>query len=72
MVRLQVGVALGLQAGVGVSHEIGPAFAELVEAGLVRSYAPGEVCVLPGGLRCLPFPVRHDGGASVSELVFPP
>lgn len=41
-----------------------PAFGDLQSAGLVRSFAPGETLELAPGLRCLPVPVRHDGGAT--------
>jgi phosphoribosyl 1,2-cyclic phosphodiesterase len=39
-----------------------PAFASLVEAGLVRSYAIGEPLSLGAGCRCEPLALRHDGG----------
>src|SRR5947209_4919776 len=37
-------------------------FPALLADGLVRSFAPQEELVLSPGLRCRPFPVRHDGG----------
>jgi phosphoribosyl 1,2-cyclic phosphodiesterase len=41
-----------------------PGFAELRDAGLVRSFEPHDELELAPGLRCRPFPVRHDGGAT--------
>jgi phosphoribosyl 1,2-cyclic phosphodiesterase len=41
-----------------------PGFAELREAGLVRSFEPNAELELAPNLRCRPFPVRHDGGAT--------
>jgi phosphoribosyl 1,2-cyclic phosphodiesterase len=40
------------------------AFLALGAAGLVRSFTTGEHFELAPGLRCLPLPVRHDGGAT--------
>lgn len=42
----------------------GPAFVRLHGAGLVRAYRAGEALALAPGLRCRPFPLRHDGGAT--------
>jgi phosphoribosyl 1,2-cyclic phosphodiesterase len=39
-------------------------FAELRDAGLVRSFEPHAELELAPNLRCRPFPVRHDGGAT--------
>jgi phosphoribosyl 1,2-cyclic phosphodiesterase len=41
-----------------------PAFADLLAAGLVRSYAPGQELALGAGLRCRPVRVSHDAGAT--------
>jgi phosphoribosyl 1,2-cyclic phosphodiesterase len=41
-----------------------PSFAPLDAAGLVRRFEPGERISFNGGLTCVPFPVRHDGGAT--------
>lgn len=40
------------------------AFAKLLAADLVRGFAANEEFLLAPGLRCRPFPVRHDGGAT--------
>jgi phosphoribosyl 1,2-cyclic phosphodiesterase len=40
------------------------AFLDLVAGGLVRPFTAGEPFELAGGLRCRPFPVPHDGGAT--------
>jgi phosphoribosyl 1,2-cyclic phosphodiesterase len=39
-----------------------PAYAGLCKAGLVRFFEEGAEVSLTSGLRCQPFPVRHDGG----------
>jgi phosphoribosyl 1,2-cyclic phosphodiesterase len=39
-------------------------FAELRDAGLVRSFEPHAELELAPNLRCRPFPVSHDGGAT--------
>jgi phosphoribosyl 1,2-cyclic phosphodiesterase len=39
-----------------------PSFLALRSAGLVRDYEAGCELMLSPGLRCLPLPVRHDGG----------
>jgi phosphoribosyl 1,2-cyclic phosphodiesterase len=41
-----------------------PAFSQLLADGLVRPFAAGEEFALTDGLRCRPFPVRHDSGAT--------
>jgi phosphoribosyl 1,2-cyclic phosphodiesterase len=41
-----------------------PGFAELRSAGLVRPFEPNAELELAPNLRCHPFPVRHDGGAT--------
>jgi phosphoribosyl 1,2-cyclic phosphodiesterase len=41
-----------------------PGFAELRDAGLVRPFEPHAELELAPNLRCRPFPVRHDGGAT--------
>jgi phosphoribosyl 1,2-cyclic phosphodiesterase len=41
-----------------------PAFADLLDAGLVRPFADDETFELWRGLRCRPFRVRHDSGAT--------
>jgi phosphoribosyl 1,2-cyclic phosphodiesterase len=41
-----------------------PAFADLCQAGLVRTFAAGEEIAFAPGLRCRPLPIRHDGGAT--------
>src|SRR5262249_30473982 len=42
----------------------GETFAALQAAGLVRAFQPGEELTLAPGLRCRPFAVRHDSGAT--------
>lgn len=44
--------------------KISPEFAKLLAAGLVHTYASIEEFEVTAGLRCLPLPVRHDGGAT--------
>src|SRR5918912_3602307 len=51
-----------------ILHAYSDAFPALLADGLVRSFAPQEELVLSPGLRCRPFPVRHDGGPT---FVFP-
>jgi phosphoribosyl 1,2-cyclic phosphodiesterase len=41
-----------------------PAFVELAEAGLIRSFESGEEFIVAQGLRCRPLPLRHDSGAT--------
>lgn len=41
-----------------------PAFGGLLSDALVRPFLAGEELTLAAGLRCRPFPVRHDGGAT--------
>jgi phosphoribosyl 1,2-cyclic phosphodiesterase len=41
-----------------------PVFPEMFAAGLVRPFEPGQEFPLSPNLRCLPLPVRHDGGAT--------
>jgi phosphoribosyl 1,2-cyclic phosphodiesterase len=41
-----------------------PAFAGLLDAGLVRDFEAGDELVLSPDLRCRPLPVRHDCGAT--------
>jgi phosphoribosyl 1,2-cyclic phosphodiesterase len=57
----------------------GIGFAALERAQLLRSYASGEEFALAPGLRCRPFPLRHDCGATFgfrfearSDLFEPP
>jgi phosphoribosyl 1,2-cyclic phosphodiesterase len=46
----------------GVLGTYSAAFAALRSAGLVHDYEAGGEFMLSPGLRCLPLPVRHDGG----------
>jgi phosphoribosyl 1,2-cyclic phosphodiesterase len=39
-------------------------FAPLAAAGLVKQFEAGQPICFNGGLTCVPFPVRHDGGAT--------
>jgi phosphoribosyl 1,2-cyclic phosphodiesterase len=48
----------------GVLQTYSPGFAALRSAGLVHEYEAGREFMLSPGLRCLPLPVRHDGGAT--------
>jgi phosphoribosyl 1,2-cyclic phosphodiesterase len=48
----------------GVLARYSAGFAQLHEAGLVRSFAHGEELSLAPGLRCRPVAVRHDSGAT--------
>ena len=41
-----------------------PSFAPLDAAGLVNRFEAGQPICFNGGLTCVPFPVRHDGGAT--------
>jgi phosphoribosyl 1,2-cyclic phosphodiesterase len=46
----------------GTLQTYAPGFAALRSAGLVHDYDAGREFMLSPGLRCLPLPVRHDGG----------
>jgi hypothetical protein len=48
----------------GVLARMSPEFGRLIAAGLVRTYETIEAFVVADGLRCLPLPLRHDGGAT--------
>src|SRR5579883_2408300 len=47
----------------GTLARMSPEFGRLVTAGLVRTYESIEAFDVAAGFRCLPLPLRHDGGA---------
>jgi phosphoribosyl 1,2-cyclic phosphodiesterase len=48
----------------GILGAYSPAFGELCQAELVRPFEAGTPLVLAPGFTCLPFPLRHDSGAT--------
>ncbi len=48
----------------GTLARMSPEFGRLVTAGLVRTYESIEAFDVAAGFRCLPLPLRHDGGAT--------